>query len=97
MDAGEFREAIGNKDLRAHWGELKGETLKTAPKDFAREHPDIELIRHKQFVFVREFSDKEVTSASFLGEVDRSFTAIRPFFDLMSQILTTDLNGESKL
>jgi len=97
MDAGEFREAIGNKDLRTQWGELKGETLKTAPKDFAREHPDIQLIRHKQFVFVREFSDKEVTSASFLGEVDRSFRAIRPFFDLMSLILTTDLNGESKL
>lgn len=97
MDAGEFREAIGNKSLMAHWGDLKGEAVKTAPKGFDRDHPDIDLIRHKQFIFVREFSDREITSASFLEEVDRSYRAIRPFFDLMGQILTTDLNGESVL
>ena len=97
MDADEFREVINQKELKAVWGELRGEELKTAPKGFDKEHPDIDLIRKKQFVFMRQLSDKEVLSASFLNQVDASFKAIRPYFDLMSDILTTNLNGESVL
>lgn len=97
MDASEFKEAITNKTLIGIWGNLQGEAVKTAPKGFDREHPDIDLIRYKQFLFVRNFTDKEVLSDSFLYEVDRSYRAIRPFFDMMSLVLTTDLNGESVL
>ena len=97
MDAGEFKEAIADKNLVDLWGNLQGEAVKTAPKGFDREHPDIELIRHKQFLFIRNFTDGEVLSDTFINEVDRSFRAIRPFFDLMSLVLTTDLNGESVL
>jgi len=97
MDANEFRKVINQKELKAIWGELSGDELKTAPKGFDKEHPDIDLIRKKQFVFVRNLTDKEVLSPSFLDEVDKSFKAIRPYFDLMSDILTTNLNGESIL
>ena len=76
---------------------MRGDEVKTAPKGFDKEHPDIDLIRKKQFVFTRNLSDKEVLSPSFLEEVDNSFKAIRPYFDLMSDILTTNLNGESIL
>jgi len=97
MEAGEFREVINQEELKSIWGELRGDELKTAPKGFDKEHPDIDLIRKKQFMFVRNFSDKEVLSPSFLDEVDKSYKAIRPYFDLMSDILTTNLNGESIL
>ncbi len=96
-DAGEFREIIQAKEFRDTWGDLVGEEVKTAPKGFDREHPDIDLIRKKQFIFVRNFTDKQVLSVDFLSEVDESFRKIRPYFDLMSEVLTTDLNGESLL
>lgn len=95
MDADEFRKVINQKEFKTIWGELGGDELKTAPKGFDKEHPDIDLIRKKQFIFVRNLTDKEVLSPSFLEEVDKSFKAIRPYFDLMSDILTTNLNGES--
>ncbi|WP_372945020.1 DUF2461 domain-containing protein [Muriicola sp.] len=97
MDASEFRSVIQARGFRNTWGDLVGEELKTAPKGFDKEHPDIDLIRKKQFIFVRNFTDKEVLSPGFLSEVDHSFRNIRPYFDLMSEILTTDLNGESLL
>lgn len=97
LDASEFRDTINQKQLKTVWGDLSGDELKTAPKGFEKEHPDIDLIRKKQFVFVRNLSDSEVLSVSFLEEVDNSFRAIRPYFDLMSDILTTNLNGESIL
>ena len=97
MDASEFRKVIGEPSFKKIWGDLAGDAVKTAPKGFDREHPDIDLIQKKQFIFVRNFSDKEVLSDSFLQEVDKSYHAIRPYFDLMSDILTTNLNGESLL
>jgi len=97
LDASEFREVIGNKKFKSIWGELKGDELKTAPKNFDKEHPNIDLIRRKQFIFTRSFTDKEVLDSNFKKEVSKSFKVIRPYFDLMSDILTTNLNGESLL
>ena len=57
----------------------------------------IDLIRKKQFIFIKKFTDKEVLSERFLKEVIDSFKAIRPYFNYMSNILTTNLNGESIL
>jgi uncharacterized protein (TIGR02453 family) len=96
-DAGEFRKVTQNTEFRKVWGDLVGEELKTAPKGFDKEHPDIDLIRKKQFIFVRKFTDKQVLSPNFIDVVDDSFRQIRPYFDLMSEILTTNLNGESLL
>ena len=97
LDADEFRKVIGEPKFKKVWGELMGDEVKTAPKGFDRNHPNIDLIRKKGFIFVRNFSDKQVTASSFLSEVNDSFKAIRPYFDLMSDILTTNLNGESLL
>jgi len=95
LDAEEFREVISEPEFKSIWGELQGDAVKTAPKGFHKAHPNIDLIRKKQFIFVRNFTDKEVLSKSFANEVNRSFKAIRPYFNLMSSILTTNLNGES--
>ena len=95
QDATEFRKIIGAADFKKTWGELQGEEVKTAPKGFDKAHKDIDLIRKKQFIFVRSFTDKEVLSAEFLDEIDSSFKAIRPYFDYMSEVLTTNINGES--
>ena len=97
MDASDFRKIINEPSLKQSWGDIEGDEVKTAPKGFDKEHPDIDLIKKKQFIFVRNFSDKEVLSDSFITQVDESFKAIRPYFDLMSDILTTNLNGESIL
>lgn len=88
---------INDSKFRKYFGELKGEGVKTAPKGFDKEHPNIELIRKKQFIAMRPFTDKEVTSPDFLNDVVETLTAVRPFFDYMSEVLTTDLNGESVL
>jgi len=76
-------------------GKLEGSELKTAPKGFDKEHPAIDLIRKKGFIAVRNFNDKEVMSSDFINTVANSFQALRPFFDYMSDVLTTNLNGES--
>ena len=95
LDASELREIINKKKFKDTWGEIVGEELKTAPKGFDKEHPNIDLIRRKQFIFTKKFTDKEVMASDFVATLNEAFKTIRPYFDLMSTILTTDLNGES--
>jgi len=97
IDAAPFRKVINKPSFKKIWGDLEGDGVKTAPKGFDKEHPNIDLIRKKQFIFVRNFKDNDVSSPGFFNTVNDSFKAIRPYFDLMSEILTTDLNGQSLL
>ncbi len=97
MDDQEIRKIISNKKFKATWGNLIGDELKTAPRDFDKDHSAIDLIKKKQYIFTKKYTDKEVTSVDFLKEVDNSFKAIRPYFNYMSEVLTTNLNGESIL
>jgi uncharacterized protein (TIGR02453 family) len=95
LDASDLREIISNTTFKKMFGTLEGEELKTAPKNFDKTHPDIDLIRKKQYLLTRKFSNKEVMSPNFKEEVIATFAAMRPFFNYMSDVLTSDLNGES--
>ncbi len=88
-----LRKIISDPTFVETFGELKGDAVKTAPKGFSREHPAIDLLRHKQFIVTRNFTDKEVKADDFLEKVVISFCNMRPFFDYMSDVLTTDANG----
>ena len=96
FDDSEIRKILAEKNFNSVFGgKIVGEELKTAPRGFDKEHPNLDLIRKKGFVAVRKFSDKEVLAPNFLEVVGDSFLALRPFFDYMSYVLTTNLNGES--
>lgn len=97
VNAEPFRKIINAKKFKDYFGTLKGDELKTAPKGFDKEHPNIDLIRKKQFLIGRDFTQKETLSKDFLKECDKTFKAMRPFFDFMSETLTTNENGESIL
>ncbi|THU38380.1 DUF2461 domain-containing protein [Niastella caeni] len=93
FDATPLRKILKQKTFTTTFGTLKGEQLKTAPKGFEGDHEAIDLLRYKQFLLIRHFSDKEVLSDSFLKEANQTFKNMRPFFDYMSEVLTTDTNG----
>lgn len=83
--------------LTEAFGTLQGEQVKTAPKGFDKNHPGIDWLRYKQFLLRHSFTDREVLQPDFVTRVDLVFQQLRPFFDYMSEVLTTDANGESIL
>lgn len=97
IDTNDLKNIIENREFKEVWGTIFGEELKTAPKGFDKEDPNIEYIRKKQYIFKRSFTDNEVLSNDFAEQLNESFKIIRPYFNLMSTILTTNLNGESLL
>jgi uncharacterized protein (TIGR02453 family) len=89
-----WKKMLKSKGIKENFGTMIGEKVLTTPKGFSKDDPAIDLLRHKQFLFRHDFKDKEITSDDFMREVNRIFKSIRPYFDYMSEVLTTDLNGE---
>tara|TARA_B100000809_G_scaffold266834_1_gene332027 strand:- start:392 stop:1075 length:684 start_codon:yes stop_codon:yes gene_type:complete len=95
FDAEPLRKIINSKSFRDTFATLDGEQLKTCPKGFDKEHPALDLLRYKQFIISKKFTDKEVLSSDFANKVSETFKEMRPFFDYMSESVTTDANGAS--
>ena len=93
MNFKHWKKMLADKKIANSFGELKGEMVATSPKGFSRDNPAIELLKHKQFYFSRSFTDKEVLSNGFLKQMNQTFRNLRPYFDYMSEVLTTDANG----
>ncbi|MEI6865135.1 DUF2461 domain-containing protein [Flavicella sp.] len=96
-DDTEIREIIANDNFKSFFGKLEGDEVKSAPRGFDKNHAAIDLIRKKSFIVSRKFTDKEVLALNFREKLKESYLALRPFFDYMSDVLTTDINGVSVL
>ena len=52
---------------------LEGDSLKRAPKGIDPDHPLIEDLRRKDFIAVREMTEKDATKPRFADEVAKVF------------------------
>ena len=89
-----WNKIMNKKSIKENFGAMRGDKVLTAPKGFLKEHAAIDLLRHKQFIFRHDFKDKELTSENFLHTVNNLYKSIRPFFDYLSYVLTTNANSE---
>jgi len=89
-----FRKVFNGAAFKKTFKSIDGEKLKTAPKGFDKEHLAIDLLRHKSFICSHQITDKELLDAKGAKTVSNIFKKMRPFFDLFSEVLTTNLNGE---
>lgn len=94
LDGDEYRNLINVPAFKNAWGALQGNAVKTAPKGYANDHPNIDLLRFKQHIFMIRYTEAEVAAADFMDRLDAALQAVRPFVDHMSAVLTTNADGE---
>ncbi len=94
-DAAPLRKILKSKNFVNTFGTLKGEQIKTTPKGFDADNANIDLLRYKQYIIVKKFTDKEVLSDKFVKQMNDAFKGMRPFLDYMTEVLITDVNGIS--
>jgi len=98
MDTTEIRAILSQKDFKKAFDGFNQEyAVKTAPKGFSKEDSNIDLIRLKSYFVVHKFTDAEIHSKGFKDNLLHHYELLRPYFDYMSDVLTTDLNGASIL
>lgn len=83
-----FEKIVASKEAKKLFGELSDEgKLKTAPKGYPKDHPAIEYLKHKSFVFYQQLNAKEAGTDAFLDKVVVGFKAIKPLNDFLNEAL----------
>lgn len=65
-------------------------TLKTAPKDFDKEHPAIAFLKLKSFTVSHPIADAELFDKDFVKKTSEKLLAIKPLNDFLSRGLRAD-------
>lgn len=81
----EFKKLINSASFKKYFGEISGEKLKTAPKGFPKDHPELELLKYKSYLVANNCDDKLVTSKDFLKHATSVFKAMKPFDDFLNR------------
>jgi uncharacterized protein (TIGR02453 family) len=65
----ELKKIVSKKSFRDIFGEMQGESLKTAPKGYPKDHPNIELLRFKSFLVVKNLPDEIFLEQNYVGDL----------------------------
>ena len=83
-NGGTLRQLMAAPEFSKYYGGLSGDKVKTAPKGYAADHPDIELLKHKDFTAVHYVDDKRVANGKMLPYAVTVFRALKPFNDFLN-------------
>jgi uncharacterized protein (TIGR02453 family) len=83
-DASELRKILNSKEFVKYFGALDGDKLKTAPKGYPSDHPDIDLLKYKSYLVVNNASDKTVLGTDYLDTVLKVFKTMKPLNDFLN-------------
>ena len=76
----EFKEILSESSFQKHFeGRLWEEKLKTAPKGFPKDFPDIEYLKYKHYSVAKYEPDSIYWQPDFIREVRTVFKAMKPF------------------
>jgi uncharacterized protein (TIGR02453 family) len=66
-------------------GKLHGESLRRAPKGFPADHPALDLIRMKRWVYYASLDPKLAVTSKILPEIIKRFKAVAPVFEELNK------------
>jgi uncharacterized protein (TIGR02453 family) len=85
-DGAFFRRLLAAPAFKKQFGALQGETLKTVPQGYPADHPHIDLLRHKDFIAMREMEDAEILSPDFPKQAATAYKALLPLHRFLNDI-----------
>jgi uncharacterized protein (TIGR02453 family) len=86
-NAQRLKDILNEQSFQKYFGQLEGEKLKRAPKDYSPDHPEIELLKQKSFLAVHQCADDLVTSDEFLSHAAKVFMALKPLDDFLNSAM----------
>ncbi|MEL6863473.1 MAG: DUF2461 domain-containing protein [Bacteroidota bacterium] len=88
-DAGPLLKTVSTDHFQSFYkGMSKDEQmLKSSPKGYPKDHPQIGLLRRKNLTAIRSLSQKEIIADTFVDLVEEAFTLIQPLNDYFTQAI----------
>lgn len=83
-----FEKIVTSKEAKKMFGALsEDDRLKTAPKGYPKDHPGLEYLKNKSFIFYHKIDAKEAGKPNFDDVVLAGFKGIKPLNDYLAQAL----------
>ncbi|EMO25778.1 PF09365 domain protein [Leptospira interrogans serovar Bataviae str. HAI135] len=62
--------------------------LKTSPKGFAKDHPDLEWVRYTSYIVEKKLKDEDFFSKSFIKNTIQSYKILQPFLVYLNKSIS---------
>ena len=82
-NANDFKKILNKKSFKQYFPQIEGEKLKKAPKGYAPDDPNIELLKHKSYVVMHQFTDAQIMDDAFTKECIKMYKEMKPFNDFL--------------
>jgi len=83
----EFSAIMNNKAFKKLFPVLKGDALANVPRDYPKDHPAGEWLKHKDFIISAKLDDKELVMPDLLKKTNSVYKTMRPFMLFMERAL----------
>jgi uncharacterized protein (TIGR02453 family) len=78
-NAEEFKSIITDKTFKKYFTKLSDEdNLISVPKGYSKEHPEIELLKHRSFIALHDLSDEKVFAKNSIKTIAKVCEAMYP-------------------
>ncbi|WP_200975859.1 DUF2461 domain-containing protein [Echinicola sp. 20G] len=93
----ELEKIIAEQSFQKTFGEIRGERLKTSPRDYPTDHPYLDLLRLKSFVVSTPISDHEVLSDDLVNICINAYRKMDSFNAFLARAVEDAEGGEGIL
>jgi len=83
----ELQKIVDQADFKKYFGEIHGAELKTAPRDYPKDHPFIHLLRKKDFTIMYALSDETLCSKNLVKTIKGAYQKGMPFMHFIDDAL----------
>lgn len=83
-NGGELKKILNSKEFKKYW-KLWEDKLKTAPKGFPKDHPNVELLKFKSLIAVHEIGDEIALSPKATDYSVKAFKVLKPLIDFLNE------------
>lgn len=89
----DLEEILNNPTFRKEYSSLdvnETNSLKTAPKDYEKDHPAIQYLKLKSYTATQKYDISEVTKKDFVEKMSKKLIALKPLNDFINRALTSE-------
>ncbi|XDD49446.1 DUF2461 domain-containing protein [Leptospira sp. WS92.C1] len=82
-----LKKIVGENKFKKEFGGLSDMKLKTSPKGFPKDHPDLSWIRYTSYIVEKNIKDENLLSKSFLKNTAESYKILQPFLKYLNDAI----------
>lgn len=89
----DLEEIFADKDFKKIYPDFdrnESNSLKTAPKDYEKDHPAIEFLKLKSFTVTQKLDDKSLLEKDFIKKTAKKLIVAKPLNDFLTRGLNTE-------